>query len=137
MLTHLKRTGLGASSRASAKRGFALFAGASLTILVSFATQWVILTHFGAGRQTDSYFAALAVPVVVLYVLSDPLNRVALPALSVHAGEEFWTHAWTTIEITVLIFLGVAVVLYFTAAAWVSLLVPGFLPDAVSKTILL
>jgi peptidoglycan biosynthesis protein MviN/MurJ (putative lipid II flippase) len=95
----------------------------------------VILTHFGAGRQTDSYFAALAVPVVVLYVLSDPLNRVALPSLSVHTGEEFWEHAWTTIEITVFIFLGVAGLLYLTAPRWVSLLVPGFSADAASKTV--
>ena len=109
--------------------------GASLTILLSFATQWFILTRLGAGRATDSYFAALAVPNVMLYVLGDPLNRVALPAMSVKQGAEFWSYAWTTAQVMALIFIGIATLLAVIAPVWVPYLVPGFSTEATQQTI--
>src|SRR6185436_11608780 len=66
--------------------GIAVAAGS--TILLSFVSQWYILTELGAGRASDSYFAALAVPVVILYVLADPLSRVTLPLMSVKDEHE-------------------------------------------------
>lgn len=109
--------------------------GASLTILLSFVTQWFILTRLGAGRATDSYFAALAVPNVMLYVLGDPLNRVTLPALSVKKGVEFWSYAWTTAQVMALIFVAIATVLALVAPLWVPYLVPGFSTEATRQTV--
>ena len=107
-------------------------AAAGGTILLSFVSQWYILTTLGAGRASDSYFAALAVPVVILYVLGDPLSRVALPLMSVKSGNEQSTYAWTAIDVSVAMFAGLAVVLGLLAPLIVHYLVPGF--DAGAKT---
>jgi putative peptidoglycan lipid II flippase len=110
-------------------------AGAGATILLSFLSQWFILTRLGAGRVTDAYFAALAVPIVMLYVLGDPLNRVALPILSVKKGAEYWTYAWTTMQVSTLMFLGIAAAIFLSAPSWIPYLVPGFSSEATRKTI--
>ena len=112
--------------------GIAVSAGS--TILLSFTAQWYILTQLGAGRASDSYFAALAVPVVILYVLGDPLSRVALPLMSVKDETEHWTYAWTTIALGLAIFLAIGVVLFASAPLWVRHLVPGFDADATAAT---
>jgi putative peptidoglycan lipid II flippase len=112
-------------------------AAASVTILLSFITQWFILTRLGAGRATDSYFAALAVPTVMLYVLGDPLNRVTLPVLSVKKGTEFWSYAWTTTQLIAVMFSGIAIALFVSAPIWGRFLVPGFTPEVMGKTVLL
>jgi len=117
------------------RRMSGIAAGASLTLLLSFITQWFILTRLGAGRATDSYFAALAVPNVMLYVLGDPLNRVALPALSVRKGDDFWSYAWTTTQLIALIFVGVGALLFVSAPMWLPLLVPGFSSEVTERTI--
>lgn len=108
--------------------------GAGATILLSFVTQWFILTRLGASRVTDAYFAALAVPVVLLYVFGDPLNRIALPMLSVRRNAEFWTFAWTTLQVSCLFFLATAALLLLTVGRWIPLLVPGFSSSAVAQT---
>jgi len=112
-------------------------AGASITICLSFITQWFILTRLGAGRATDSYFAALAVPNVMLYVVGDPLNRAALPVLSVKRDDEFWSYSWTTTQTMAFLFVGIATVLFLSAPFWVPPLVPGFLPEVTRRTIFL
>jgi putative peptidoglycan lipid II flippase len=109
--------------------------GAATTLLLSFSTQWLIVTRLGAGRSTDSYFAALAAPIVLLYVLGDPLNRVALPMLSVEKGYAFWSYAWTTLSLTLAVFVAIAVLLALSAHAWVPLLVPGFSASATQSTV--
>jgi putative peptidoglycan lipid II flippase len=106
-------------------------AAAGSTILLSFVSQWYILTQLGAGRVSDSYFAALAVPVVILYIVGDPLSRVVLPLMSVKDEHEQWTYAWTTIDLAVATFVGIAAVLFLLAPLLVGYLVPGF--DASAK----
>ena len=125
-----------AGARVSRGRLPGLVLGSSATIVLSFAAQWLILTRLGATRVTDSYFAALAVPMVMLYVISDPLNRVALPTLSVQQdARDFWAYAWTTIQLTLLIFVVVALLLYASAPGWIPLLVPGFSGEATRESI--
>jgi putative peptidoglycan lipid II flippase len=109
-------------------------ASAGGTILLSFSAQWYILTQLGAGRVSDSYFAALAVPVVILYVLGDPLSRVALPLMSVKDEAEHWTYAWTTIALGLAIFVAIGVVLFTSVPLWVGHLVPGFDANATAAT---
>jgi putative peptidoglycan lipid II flippase len=109
-------------------------AAAGSTILLSFVSQWYILTELGAGRVSDSYFAALAVPVVILYVLGDPLSRVVLPLMSVMDEHDQWTYAWTAIDLAGATFIGIALVLFLSAPVLVRYLVPGFDAAAMGAT---
>jgi len=112
--------------------GIAVAAGS--TILLSFVSQWYILTELGAGRASDFYFAALAVPVVILYVLADPLSRVTLPLMSVKDEHEQSIYAWTSIDLALAMFVGIAVLLILSAPLFVRYLVPGFDGAAMSAT---
>lgn len=100
--------------------------------MLSFVAQWYILTQLGAGRATDAYFAALAVPVVILYLVGDPISRVALPLMSVKDETEHWRYAWTAIDLGLLLFLAIGLVLFLSVPRWIRYLVPGF--DATSMT---
>ena len=41
----------------------------SLSLCLSFASQWLILSTLGPGRETDLFYAAAALPLLVLNVL--------------------------------------------------------------------
>jgi peptidoglycan biosynthesis protein MviN/MurJ (putative lipid II flippase) len=110
------------------RRQLVLGTSASATIAISFAAQWFLLTQLGASRQLDAYFAALAVPTVMLYVVADPLYRVAIPVLAVSPDQRFGEFAWGTLQLTGLFFGLVAVALGIAAPVWVPLLTPGFEP---------
>src|SRR5258705_12579764 len=102
----------------------ALLAGAN--ILVTLAFQWFVITQLGVGIQTDALFAGMAVPQLILLVVSGSLTHVLVPLLATEESEMFRQNAWG-------FFLGIsglytllAFLLYVTAAYWVPWLVPGF-----------
>jgi len=54
----------------------------SLSLGLSFASQWLLLSTLGPGRETDLFYAAAALPLLVLNILAGPLANVLLPLLA-------------------------------------------------------
>lgn len=102
----------------------ALLAGAN--ILVTLAFQWFVITQLGVGIETDSLFAALAVPQLILLVVSSSLTHVLVPLLAVEDESTFQQNAWGFFLGISALFTALAAVLFFTAGYWVPWLVPGF-----------
>jgi putative peptidoglycan lipid II flippase len=102
----------------------ALLAGTN--ILVTLLFQWYVITQLGVGIETDALFAGMAVPQLILTVVSTSLTHVLVPLLATEEPTEFRQNAWGFFLGISAVFLLLAVVLYATASFWVSWLVPGF-----------
>lgn len=99
---------------------------AGLNVLVAFFYQWYVLTALGPGLETDALFAAMAVPQILLAVVSGSLSQVLVPLLSVENKMDFQKAAWNFFQAIGLIFCLLAFLLFITAAEWVPWTVPGF-----------
>jgi putative peptidoglycan lipid II flippase len=109
-------------------KGSALAAIVSLQLLATFASQLIIIRQIGLGPDTDSFFAAQAVPVVLSTVLHSTLQSVWLPRLSASSREgDKWR---VTLEIALgqasLLGLGVFGLFSVTATFWMPVLYPAF-----------
>jgi putative peptidoglycan lipid II flippase len=102
----------------------AILAGAN--ILVTLAFQWFVITRLGVGVETDALFAAMAVPQLILLVVSSSLTHVLVPLLAVEDESTFHQNAWGFFLGISAVFTALAVLLFATAAYWVPWLVPGF-----------
>jgi len=102
----------------------ACLAGAN--ILVTLAFQWFVITQLGVGIQTDALFAGMAVPQLILLVVSSSLTYVLVPLLAVEDESTFQQNAWGFFLGITALFASLAAVLFFTARYWVPWLVPGF-----------
>jgi peptidoglycan biosynthesis protein MviN/MurJ (putative lipid II flippase) len=78
-----------------------LMAGAATTIALSFVSQMLLLSHLGAGEQSDAYYAATVLPQFLAAVFFDPVVPVVVATLSKSPGHSFWDDAWTIIGINV------------------------------------
>jgi putative peptidoglycan lipid II flippase len=102
----------------------ALLAGSN--ILVTLAFQWFVITRLGVGIETDALFAGMAVPQLILLVVSSSLTHVLVPLLAVEDETTFQQNAWGFFLGISSLFTALAGVLFATAAIWVPWLVPGF-----------
>src|SRR6267143_1799949 len=102
----------------------AFLAGAN--ILVTLAFQWFVITQLGVGIETDALFAAMAVPQLILLVISSSLTHVLVPLLAVEDESTFQQNAWGFFLGISALFTALAAVLFFSAGYWVPWLVPGF-----------
>lgn len=111
----------------------ALLAGTN--ILVTLLFQWYVITQLGVGIETDALFAGMAVPQLILTVVSTSLTHVLVPLLATEKADEFQQNSWGFFLGISAIFTVFALILYVTAAYWVSWLVPGFTDAARALTI--
>jgi len=102
----------------------ALLAGSN--ILVTLAFQWFVITRLGVGIETDALFAGMAVPQMILLVVSSSLTHVLVPLLAVEDETTFRQNAWGFFLGISGLFTVLAVVLFASAPIWVPWLVPGF-----------
>ena len=102
----------------------AILAGAN--ILVTLAFQWFVITQLGVGIETDALFAGMAVPQLILLVVSSSLTHVLVPLLAVDDQSSFQQNAWGFFLGISALFTALAAVLFFTAQYWVPSMVPGF-----------
>jgi putative peptidoglycan lipid II flippase len=109
----------------------------SLNIVTIFIYQWYILIVIGPGVQTDSLFAGMVIPQLVLNVTSGSLIYVLIPILSVEKTEKFREDVWSFIHAIGIVTVSIFILLYFTAEWWVPLTVPGFSVDGRRLTIVL
>jgi putative peptidoglycan lipid II flippase len=113
----------------------ALLAGAS--ILVTLLFQWYVITQLGVGIETDALFAGMAVPQLLLLVVSSSLTHVLVPLLATEDSGTFRQNAWGFFLGISGIFTVLALLLYVTATYWVPWLVPGFSKAGQSLTVTL
>lgn len=91
---------------------------------------WYIVTRLGVGIETDAFFAAAALPQLVFLVASFSLSQVLVPLLATESEDNFRRDAWSLFLGIGAIFCVIAAILFVTAPAWVSLIVPGFSIEA-------
>jgi len=113
----------------------ALLAGAN--ILVTLFFQWCVITQLGVGMQTDALFAGMAVPQLILLVVSSSLTHVLVPLLATEDIAAFRENAWGFFLGISGLFSVLALLLYVTAGYWVPWLVPGFSRAGQSLTVTL
>jgi putative peptidoglycan lipid II flippase len=111
----------------------ALLAGANILITVLF--QWYVITLLGVGVETDALFAGMAVPQLILVIVSTSLTHVLVPLLATEKTVTFRQDAWGFFLGISGIFTLLALVLHLTAGYWVAWLVPGFSQTARALTI--
>lgn len=104
-------------------------------ILVTLLFQWYVITQLGVGIETDALFAGMAVPQLILMVVSSSLTHVLVPLLATEDEITFARNAWGFFLGISGIFTAFAVVLFISAAYWVPWLVPGFSSAGQSLTV--
>lgn len=110
---------------------------AGVNILLTFLYQWYVLVTLGPGRQTDAFFAGMAVPQMFLAVVTGSMSQVLVPLLATEPESSFHREAWSFFQGVALIFSVLAILLYSTATVWVPWTVPGFDHETRSLTVLL
>jgi putative peptidoglycan lipid II flippase len=111
----------------------ATLAGAN--ILLSLLLQWYVITQLGVGIETDALFAGMALPQLILSVVSSSLTHVLVPLLATENELTFRQNAWGFFLGVSGLFTMLALALYVTAGYWVPWLVPGFSQPARVLTI--
>lgn len=110
---------------------------AGSNILVTLLFQWYVITQLGVGIETDALFAAMAVPQLILMVVSSSLTHVLVPLLVTEDEMTFGRNAWGFFLGISGIFTAFAVVLLISAGFWVPWMVPGFSRAGQSLTVTL
>src|SRR6266550_1542241 len=113
----------------------ALLAGTNILVMLLF--QWYVITRLGVGIETDALFAGMAVPQLILTVVSSSLTHVLVPLLATEDASTFRQNAWGFFLGISGLFTMLAVGLYVTATFWVVWLVPGFSKTAQVLTVTL
>jgi len=108
---------------------------AALNLVLGVGLQWYVVTRLGVGSNTDALFAGMAVPQLVLAVVSASLMHVLVPLLSGEDEERQRQAAWMFFLGITLLFAIVAAVLAITAHLWVKWLLPGFSASSLELTI--
>ena len=103
-----------------------LAALSALNMVIAFAFQVYAVTALGAGAQTDALFAGMAIPTLVLTIISGSVMHVLVPLLTGQEGQSAREDAWTLVAVITGIFLALFAGFYVSAPVWVPLLVPGF-----------
>src|SRR6185436_9174471 len=110
---------------------------AGSNILATLLFQWYVITQLGVGIETDALFAGMAVPQLILMVVSTSLTHVLVPLLATDDEMTFGRNAWGFFLGISGIFTAVAVVLFISAGFWVPWMVPGFSSAGKSLTVTL
>ena len=106
-------------------------------LLLGLLIQWYVVVQLGVGFETDALFAGMALPQLILIVVSMSLTHVLVPLLATEDEETFRRDAWGFFLGISGLFTGAALVLFTTANYWVPWLVPGFPEDEQALTVTL
>lgn len=97
-----------------------------LNLGLAFFSQLYIISVLGAGKDSDALFAGMALPQLLLTVLSGSLINVLVPLFVGTEKEKLKREIWGFIFIIGLIFGIISLFLVLTAGIWTSLIAPGF-----------
>jgi len=117
------------------KQTLTLAALAGANILLTLLFQWYVITQLGVGIETDALFAGMALPTLILSVVSTSLTHVLVPLLATENEISFRQNAWGFFLGVSALFTVVALALFTTATYWVPWLVPGFSKPGQSLTV--
>jgi len=95
-------------------------------MFVAFLIQWYVLITIGPGMETDALFAGMALPQMVLAIISSSLMHILVPLFAGEGEKQFAEDAWGFFILIGLFFSSLIFILYLFAFAWVPLLFPGF-----------
>lgn len=98
----------------------------ALNILFVFLSQFYLISFLGPGKETDSYFAGITIPVIILAITSGSLMHVIVPILAGQNLNSLHKYAWTFLFYIITFFGFLVLILYFTSHLWVPILFPGF-----------
>ncbi len=93
-------------------------------------TPWYIVTRMGVGIETDAFFASGALSQLIFLVVSFSATQVIVPLLATEDENTLRRDAWGLFLAVTTIFVLLSALLFVTAPYWVSLIVPGFSPEA-------
>jgi putative peptidoglycan lipid II flippase len=101
-----------------------------------------ILAHYFSADGLAVYFAAFRLPEVIFEILVfGTLTSAFIPVFTSYFGrhkkKEAWRVAAISLNILLLLFLALAVFVFVLARPLYQLIVPGFSPDQLEKTVLL
>jgi len=108
---------------------------ASSNIVLTVIFQWYVLTQLGVGIETDALFAGMALPQLVLAVVSSSLTHVLVPLLATEDEKTFGQNAWGFFLGISGVFFLISAGFYLSANFWVPLLVPGFAQESQALTV--
>lgn len=108
---------------------------AAANIGITFLFQWYVLTHFGAGVETDALFAGMTLPQLVLAVISGSLMHVLVPILAGENENQLRHDTWGFLVLVGGLFGLLAIILYMSAPWWAPNTVPGFSAEGQALTI--
>jgi putative peptidoglycan lipid II flippase len=109
--------------------------GANLFLLFLF--QAFVLVTLGPGVETDALFAGMALPQLVLAVISGSLMHVLVPYLAGEEESRIQQDTWGIFIVVGVAFGFLSAALYIFASIWVPWIVPGFSPAGKKLTVLL
>ncbi len=108
---------------------------AATNLLLGLLIQWYVVTRLGVGITTDSLYAGMAVPQLVLAIVGGSLVHVLVPLLANEGPEGFHRAAWSVLIVVIAAFVILSGLLYVAAPVWVRLLLPGFTAKALALTV--
>ena len=109
--------------------------GANLLLLFLF--QALVLVTVGPGVETDALFAGMALPQLVLAVISGSLMHVLVPYLAGEEENRVEQDTWGIFIVVGVAFGFLSATLYIFAPFWVPWIVPGFSSAGKTLTVLL
>jgi len=114
---------------------------ALLSRLLGLVRDWLLASHFGAGPDLDSYFAAFRIPDLVYSILIAGGVIVAfLPLFSeffLRNEKEAWKFVNNVLNIFLFFLVLISLGILIFAPVLIKLITPGFNPEQINLTVLL
>ncbi|MFH1177496.1 MAG: lipid II flippase MurJ [Acidobacteriota bacterium] len=97
----------------------------AITIGANFVFQVVLLGALGPGRETDAFFASLAVPQLIIVLVTVTAMQVLVPLLAGAGEAELDEQAWTFVLVVAGGVSALGGVAALAAPSWAPLVAPG------------
>lgn len=108
------------------RSGILLSCLAAFNLAISIFVQWKIFVTLGPGVETDAYYAAQAMPMVLITIFGAALARVLVPILIETPDHEKASSIWFTLLLSAAVFGTLAFILYSFSPLLITSLFPGF-----------
>ncbi len=105
------------------------------------ARDWLLAKNFGAGQELDIYFAAFKIPDLVYYMfILGGVVATFLPLFSEYYSKEkekTWDFVSNFLNVFLFFLVCFSLIIFVFAPVLTKLIVPGFSPEQLQKTIFL
>jgi putative peptidoglycan lipid II flippase len=108
---------------------------AAANVFLALVSHCYIFLTIGPGIETDAFYAGIAVPQLVLSVLSGTLFYVMVPLLAGENEKNLNQGVWSFFFLIGGILGSLALGLFVLAPVWIALLLPGFSRECLSLSV--